>query len=801
MNIDQIVKELSDEKSNRVSHRFPCRAIMVPSIEEYNYLFERLSGICDVIITGDELCSNDDTLPEYNLLSTKLRTEYADKWILLPGVSEYLRLFSHYEEKEGSQGAFYLLWHTMLDSMSLTRVIIPMIDCSSAWERLHLSDDLRMSDFVIKPDEVPDEMPRIQVRVFANTLLDTVLSLNNSTSAVLLNIREWLNVWSDVSNPVDPQLTDFILVTGLYRLIEKYNGTFSVKIIDSAFSFIKDAAIDGDKLKSTWALEDTMRLLMPDIADGKSVAEAILHSLNMHSFDGCIFMDKWENLNRAEKQLALMWANMTDERTYFQHCATKVDSIDNLPREIQMEIFNVKQGHPQWLQEYFDLNKKISLGKDSAWFSSIDAIPSWEEKLQFLSDKTLAEQKYIIRLAGKVIKQYGVSPKTIGERIKTLFPLFSEYLCSCDIIGDESLTLYFETYKKNKITNVYPADAMDMLSHIHVDSYPYRYQILSQFSNEQAFVLWVDALGAEWLPCLYHTIERTISNASFAHVGVVQATLPSETVFNNQWEEMTVNHDKMNGLDQLAHHGQIDDNSYEACIAGQLAFMQKIADKVNSLLQYNQTVIITGDHGTSRPAALAFHMNELAMNAPKNAKVMCHGRFCELEGDSAIHSEYERQSKLGDTSYLVFKTYHHYAVGGNAAGYNDEETMTYGELHGGATPEEMLVPVIVVKNNQDVLPLEVKIVETQVKRKNNNAEIQAVANRPIGEMKAKLGNVTATCIKGIDAMHWTIKWTNAQIGTYDLSITADNCQMKNLPKVQIIKNGLEEDDLFGDDEL
>lgn len=53
--------------------------------------------------------------------------------------------------------------------------------------------------------------------------------------------------------------------------------------------------------------------------------------------------------------------------------------------------------------------------------------------------------------------------------------------------------------------------------------------------------------------------------------------------------------------------------------------------------------------------------------------------------------------------YLIFKNYDHFKQSGFAAG-GDDENAQYGELHGGASPEELLVPVVVFDSIHE-LPL------------------------------------------------------------------------------------------------
>lgn len=63
--------------------------------------------------------------------------------------------------------------------------------------------------------------------------------------------------------------------------------------------------------------------------------------------------------------------------------------------------------------------------------------------------------------------------------------------------------------------------------------------------------------------------------------------------------------------------------------------------------------------------------------------------------------------------YAVYTNYDHFKQPGFAAGADDDDPI-YGEVHGGATPEELLVPVVVIDSNTDI-PLTAQWEKTTVK--------------------------------------------------------------------------------------
>ena len=123
MTVDQVIATLKLEKQQRVPSRFPCRAIMVGNIAEYCDLLEKLKTIPNVeVVPSDVLFSSADVLPAYDSL---MDSQYKDKWLILPGVSEYLRLFSRGETQ---RQRFTKLWRYMGYGSDLGRIIIPLWD-------------------------------------------------------------------------------------------------------------------------------------------------------------------------------------------------------------------------------------------------------------------------------------------------------------------------------------------------------------------------------------------------------------------------------------------------------------------------------------------------------------------------------------------------------------------------------------------------------------------------------------------------------------------------------------------------
>lgn len=95
MTISQVIDKLNKEKQEGIPSRFPCRAIMVKNVQQYCELLSELQKIPDIVkVSPAELFSSADVMPQYINLTA---SQYANQWVILTGVSEYLRLFGKSE--------------------------------------------------------------------------------------------------------------------------------------------------------------------------------------------------------------------------------------------------------------------------------------------------------------------------------------------------------------------------------------------------------------------------------------------------------------------------------------------------------------------------------------------------------------------------------------------------------------------------------------------------------------------------------------------------------------------------------
>ena len=310
---------------------------------------------------------------------------------------------------------------------------------------------------------------------------------------------------------------------------------------------------------------------------------------------------------------------------------------------------------------------------------------------------------------------------------------------------------------------------------------------MHQMQGKDCAFFWIDGFGVEYAPIFLHELkDRGIKPNT---VKIATALLPTETEYNHQWDENDPMTEKWDRLDSCSHKGMPDDKSYYSCIVYQLAVFSDAAKKVEELLDKHDYVVITGDHGSSRLAALAFHDSSVVpVMAPNKSTIRSFGRFCELDEKSVdmlpLPGTSKITAKIGGKTFLVMNNYQHFAVSGNVAGGNTDDHDVVGETHGGNTVEERLVPVIIVKRTQPLAPLTCKPKSQYVAKKNGHIETSLSFNQPVMTLEVSQGSIKAVCTETTDG-RWQIAMDNVMTNEKDEIVLSVIANGRLLPQITL----------------
>lgn len=763
-----------EELERKIESRFPVRVIFCDSLAEYRKLVTRLRGACDYCWNISEFCSEKypDRYPKFRKLLQRI-DENSDKHILLLSVGEYLRMATKFEIYGDTVAQFYDLWSRMESPYSKTRIFIPIFGAKEYFYRAVGTINERQQDFIWDMD-CNDE------KTYSITVYSNQFSKAIPHDEVACNLREWLENWTDYYDK--PHVS---IMTEQIDNWEKTYGKISIDIVENPYEFLINMDHQIEAISKDSSPEIYWADLMVKTSKLRSVKDAILESLNLKEFDSIAIVSQWEYLEDIEQWYVWLWYQLNNSSEYVAAIIKKlnVKELRSVPLHISNDIILYMDNHPEWVTQRKGLIKSLSVITPSKEFFKVLDSKEPECAMELLTARTIEEKAYIIKTVCRWLREEGdeeTLSKVIGS-VGKIYPEFAAYLKTAKS-QYRDYTEYFEWYKQKKIINrpvVSPLAAKDM------DFLETRSYLLANYNDKDCVSYWIDGFGLEWISLVCHVLDKNRGDTFLYTTEMGKCVIPSETSYNEQWELNTYNHIKRNRLDTISHRGMPDDKDYFLAIANQIQVISEMVKEAIEQLNDHEYVIITGDHGSSRLAALAFHREGIIV--PKGAKSMDFGRFCLLKG-SPEETDYLPESsvpcKFKDDNYLVMKNYDHFIQSGNAAGGNTDDDAVAGEVHGGLTPEECIVPVIILQRKNKPLKLEYKISARKIMSTGGKASMRIEFSAPVQTLEIKTNNGSCECIREDDEKVWSAKFVDLVEGGISLEIIADHKVL--LPKKDMI---------------
>ena len=272
---------------------------------------------------------------------------------------------------------------------------------------------------------------------------------------------------------------------------------------------------------------------------------------------------------------------------------------------------------------------------------------------------------------------YKVGKLSLSE-LQSRYSDFATYMY--DLKLDSWANTYIQAYKKAKIEDKYTDEIKRMMADKNANEnsfyewynsneFELSKELLAKEKTDKV-VYWIDGLGIEYLSLIKEIISK--SNFQIEKLKIAKTGIPSSTD-NNKFEDVV----KIDALDNYIHNNLYQ---YPQTICKEIEIVKDIFN--NILTQSNEiTIIIVSDHGLTA-------LSRLADSKKYATKASHEGRFIELDNSEFIEdSDYIRYSNNG-VNYKVALTH---------ASLN---TKPVREVHGGCTPEEILVPFIVISNKK-----------------------------------------------------------------------------------------------------
>lgn len=284
---------------------------------------------------------------------------------------------------------------------------------------------------------------------------------------------------------------------------------------------------------------------------------------------------------------------------------------------------------------------------------------------------------------------------------------------------------------------------------------------------------WIDGLGVDWIPFITRVIEKHKADGVFLNeIYVAASELPTVTSVNKtKLDEMADGKlEKIGDVDKFAH----TQKKYPAYLIEEFRIVEDAISKVLSL--YNgKKIAFVSDHGVSYMAQFGAGLNLAGVETD-------HAGRC---------GHWLKGSAPADNNYVVLDD------GQTLCSLNNNSLSTKTPMgqgaHGGTTPEEVLVPIIIVSSQKNANVYSAKLQSNEI-----------VASSPIVRYTIK-------GISSIDTPYVTYNGVDYELHNMDgdvyeserLNLVSTSTRIilhigefKQTDNLSI-NTGVQEDDLFG----
>ena len=629
--------------------------------------------------------------------------------------------------------------------------------------------------------------------IISNNTTYGVQGLENHYT-VVKNIHEWLNVWKDVDKQVTPNIVCTSQAIFANAVFAQPDNAFAFIQCDDAYEFLtKGLQLQFGGLTKEMGDGDNWSLLASqiDVTNGFIFSQYVKNYFSVSEIDSHEkFIKLWlDHPNQYERWLLARYYQLQQNGDNFIcRILTKTTSLTGNDFIEQMvldmtEIETEMQVRQYCLREAAKRNVVLREGVEA----------TLNKRLQTIADKYNAASalKYC---TGITTKEKELTISWVGrgliniEQVKPFYPdLFHYYSTPLGISTNvpEWLVEYMKEYKKAKMSNTYTAEIELRIKSLNQSEVTFDqwYQTFSttrtliQGRGDIEVLYWIDGLGIEWIPLIKEIIrEKNNQNVFLNDIKIARAILPSKTDVNKADLQKLMPEGqqlmKMGDLDNLAHQTT---NMWPYTIIKEIKSVREIIDEIIS--RYNgKKIAIISDHGLT-------YLSQL----------------CEGLGLSGVESDHHgRVAVRQNGAWTADDNYLRIDNGKTACALKHNSLcnkVPKGQgIHGGCTPEEVLVPIFIISSyvadaewSADILSFELS------------------GTSPIVQFRIKNIPSVEIPIVEYNGIRYGLHQVGSDVYESDALAVDDECKTVSLVIGSVsriyninVTTGAKEDDLFGD---
>ena len=555
----------------------------------------------------------------------------------------------------------------------------------------------------------------LETKAFSLPTVTMTASDEIKQSNMIKDFCTLLSVLESLSYDEENLLVHTKISPNIYRQsmihIESVNGIYDV--ICKKYPEIQSGT------EQEWASEEQWKNLYHKLNKSGSLANII--NKEFGSTTNLSMMMKTAFKDTDSEKAWLLWIAMkifgTKENAYLFLAVKKSISVKNLIELIYMELLCYPHDDVNFLQFYQERKQLIEILPENLALIQkyCDNVGQYDKNAVYyltnLSDKEKCKFLYYL---GK--EEYSFTEAEILDIVKYAFPELYEYLGSFEFNQRNTknptndpdllsmLTKYFHDYKLQKVTNRILPEFMNTVNENAV-SRPFtkllpRISIVKEIDKTNAQIHFFDALGVEYLAYILRKCEL-LDLQTVVHIA--HCELPSITSINKDFTKFfKIDKDEEGNeiipgtkeLDELKHHSkEIDYRKVKEPIHlfKELEIIEKELKQIQEMLTDPHgfdKIIIISDHGASRLSVI--HQSICQMHTLENHGKHS-GRCCPVDKAPDL------PEVTYENGYAVLANYDRFK-GGRPANV---------EVHGGATLEETVIPIIEITLKPEELDIHI----------------------------------------------------------------------------------------------
>lgn len=800
---DELRTEIIQDKDepDMLAQRYAVRFIMLNNFNEFKELAKLMANMGVDSLDLETLIDNDDddTWITIDVLKTAIMECKVSTF-----VSPFSELVRFYKEEEfrGFFNEIILLEETRNPQK---RIYIPLIGLQNRFtDFLNHFGRIEESAPIWKYDAEPQS-----VEVFITKYKNFEMS-NNEIQCKLNSFRDWLRFWK-VQAPQERIVCTSVPIVAKYKY-SKPDNIFNFIKINSPYEFMTEF------LELSFPFEESEGETHYWDEFLNRLNKNNTSSFNFESFT-CAFFNKvkltasdvlseWLNANNTAfgrwlLKKYVLYTSFASEYPYVALCMKDTSDLNDekqLPNFIASRLLYETEVTVE--RESYAKERRTIIVDNSSIFCNV--ITQGDQDWLFERTKAYYQQSQDLNATldictgvfnfEKILLMgwyvHNPNNKKLRNTIESLFPEFSAYIItpkpSHMRMENDWCINYISEYKKAKLVDDYTNEIAQYIKEYNESANTF-YKWYFEFENPHSLlaemngsaiykpdkVYWIDGLGAEFLSYILYLIENEKSNMKVIRSQITRSDIPSST-YHNRFEGTNVQ--KFGALDELGHDSHM--YKYLYTLNDELAVLKDIIHEIiGESKKHRCTIAIVSDHGLSC-------LSRKAPSKKYDGKFEHEGRYIKTTPEA-----------LSDPDYLVHKNEkdeEYYKVALTHSSLSKAPTH---QVHGGCTPEEVLVPFILLsnKNIPGSVKYEIRLSSDEIMLSNPSISLTVIPE-PTG--------VTLTCDGKTYKMdrvgtQWTTLLQDITEGTHTLDIKPDGAPSHQFDiKVVGLSGGSDINDMF-----